>query len=490
MVAPKNDKKRPFGRRLFLRGAGTVALGLPFLESFVRRPQRAKAAPEDWSFAIWVRQGNGVAQADLTWDAARAEPDRFWPRATGALTRDGLAAEDGRALRELADYADEMLAVAGLRFAFPGNGCGHSGGGNQCLTAARVSDTPSGNESLAMGESVDNRIARALNPASNTEPLTLFTGRKSGFLPEVMSYRGPRDIRAAENNPMNAYMRMFGLAGMDVDVINSIRNRRMSVNDLVREEMNHLLGRDLSGADRRRLDLHFSSIRDLEVLMGCRLPEMDEMAMEGIDPLSGGNYQAASRMHMDLIALGVACGYTRSATLQLGNGNDGTEHTIPGVNGGAALPRFHQISHRIYSDGSEGPPIEGAQLMHHEIDKMHLRLFRHLLDQLAARTTPDGRLLDLGVTCMTNDLGAGVSHTYNNVPFIFVGSAGGNLRTGRYVDVRDGSAYVPHNRMFNTVLNAVGVRNADGSLVDDFGDSSLPRGQLDAMIDPSGPAWS
>ena len=82
-----------------------------------------------------------------------------------------------RAVNELADYADKLLMVRGTKFAFPGNGCGHSGGGNQCLTAAKVSDDPSGNESLAMGESVDNRIARELNPASNPDPLTLYAGR-------------------------------------------------------------------------------------------------------------------------------------------------------------------------------------------------------------------------------------------------------------------------------------------------------------------------
>ena len=238
----RKTSQQPFSRRLFLRGAGTVALGLPFLETFSRFGARAGAQPPTDSFAVWLRQGNGIAQA------GNREPERFWPRATGPLTTDGLAAESDRALSELAPYADKILAVAGLRFAFPGNGCGHSGGGNQCLTAARVSDTPSGNESLAMGESVDNRIARELHP--EREPLTLFTGRKSGYLPEVMSYRGPLDLRAGENDPFNAYMRMTGLAGMDIELINRIRQRRMSVNDLVRDQMSALLRTDLSADDR------------------------------------------------------------------------------------------------------------------------------------------------------------------------------------------------------------------------------------------------
>src|SRR5690606_12123758 len=99
--------------------------------------------------------------------------------APGPLDSASLAAMSDRATSELAPHADKLLLVKGLRFAFPGNGCGHSGGGNQCLTAARVSDDPAGNLSLAMGESIDNRIAAELN-TDGTEPLTLYAGKMSG----------------------------------------------------------------------------------------------------------------------------------------------------------------------------------------------------------------------------------------------------------------------------------------------------------------------
>jgi len=476
-----------FPRRWFLRGAGGAVLGLPFLDVFRRRAAHAQEMPPP-RFAIFCRQGNGVAQAEsfgavAGGRAAADEPEQFYPRDHGPLTRDILAGQSDRALSELADYADQLLVVSGTRFAFPGNGCGHSGGGNQVLTAARVSDTPSGNESLAMGESIDNRIARELNDEGR-EPLTLFVGRKSGYLPEVLSYRGPRDLRSAENVPFNAYMRMSGLAGSDADLINAIRTRRRSVNDLVRDQMQSLLSRsDLSGGDRRKLELHFDSIRDLEVLMTCKLDEMREMELEGIeDPHSDGNYQVVARMQMDLLTLGVACGYTRTGTLQFGNGNDNTRHTIPGVNGGGQLPPFHQISHRINSDGSEGSIIEGAVDLHHEIDKMHLRLFRYLLDRLSAY-----EILDQGVAALTNDLGAGVSHTYRNVPWVLAGSCGGNLNVGTYLDARGGGDWVTHNQLFNVLLSAVGVRKEDGSLVDDFGDASLDRGFIAGMIATDAP---
>ena len=462
-------RERGVGRRAFLRGVGAVSVGLPLLDAFA---PRGVSAAEMARCAVFIRQGNGVAQA------GNGEPERFWPKALGALTKAGMQAESDRAIKELANYADKLLLVRGTRFAFPGNGCGHSGGGNQVLTAAKVSTDPKGQYSLAMGESVDNRMATAINPGAR-EPVTLLTGSTEGYLPVVLSYRGAKQLRGADSDPFNVYKRMMGLAGMDQGTIDQVATRRKSVNDLVRSQLQGLLGqKSLSGEDRRRLDLHMSAIRDLEVKLACTLPELRQRELDGINPMDGKNYETVTQMHMDLVALSFACDYSRVATIQMGQGNDGTQFTIPGYRGGQQLPRFHQISHRIFGDGDVGDPIDGAQEMHHEIDKLHARLFRYLLDKLASYSQPNGTLLDNSVAVWTNDLGHGVSHNYVNIPWVIAGSAGGYLKQGQYVDAGN----VTHNQLLNTLLNAVGVRKADGSLVDDFGDPSLKQGQISGML--------
>ena len=207
---------------------------------------------------------------------------------------------------------------------------------------------------------------------------------------------------------------------------------------------------------------------------------MRQRELDGINPVDGNNYVTVTQMHIDVIALAFACDYSRVATLQMGQGNDGTQFSIPGFRNGEKLPRYHQISHRIFSDGAEGDPIEGAQEMHHEIDKLHARLFVYLLDKLSSSSAPNGKgtLLDNSVAAWTNDLGHGVSHTYENIPWVLAGSAGGYLKQGQYID----AGKVTHNQLFNTLLNAVGARKADGSLVDDFGDSSLKPGQISGML--------
>lgn len=459
-----------YPRRAFLRGLGTVAVGLPLLDAFAPRRARAADAPAP-RCAVFIRQSNGVAQAGM------GEPERFWPSQLGPISAESLRAEPDRALIELADHANKLLLVSGTRYPFKGTPCAHSTGSAQILTAADVtSEDPAGLAALALGESIDNRVAAAINPAGR-DPLTLITSAiLPGNVAMVLSYRGPRQPRAAENNPWSVYKRMTGLAGMDEAVIAQIAARRKSVNDLIRAQLKALLGRkDLSREDRRRLDLHFSAIRDVELKLACTLPEMRQRDLEGIDPVDGDNYVPVTRMHMDLIALAFACDHTRVATLQMGQCGDITAFSVPGFRDGERLPGYHAVSHRaIRNDGSPGDAIEHAQDMHHEIDKLHARLFKYLLDKLASYA-----LLERGIAVWMNELGHGVSHSLTNVPWVIAGHGGaGYLKQGQFIDAGD----VPHNRLLNTLLNALGVRKPDGSLIDDFGDATLDKGEISSLI--------
>lgn len=455
-------------RRRFLKGVGGVTVGLPFLEALL--PRHAKAALGDEKpYAIFCRQGNGVAQA------VDEEPERFWPSfGLGAVTGAALTADTGRAVSELGPYGDRLSLLKGIDFAFEGNGCGHSGGGNQCLTAARVSQDPSGSRSLAEGESIDNLIAKQLGGA-DPEPLTLYVGQKRGYLDEVLSYRGPQQLRGAENNPYNVYVDLFGLSNVDPTIVEKLRRRQKSVNDLVRGEMQTLLSRtDLSAADRQRLDLHFQSIRDIEVELVCGLGAGEVAGLKALEAAVSDDDRFADvcKAQMDLIALTLACGAKRAVTLQWGSGNDQTEHTVDGQR----QKSFHKISHRIDSDGDMGPPIPNADILHHKIDRIHLSLFKYLLDKLDGYKLANGSLLDLGVTVYLNDLSQKY-HSYRGVPYILVGSAGGKLKTGQYLDLG-----VTNNKVLNTIGAALGCTNAAGAPLDDFGDVSLSPGGIPQLV--------
>ncbi len=472
----KGFGKRPFPRRLFLTGTAGVTVALPFLETFAKKGARA-ATPDDPGFVVFMRQGNGCSQAMPF--SNPSEPEMFWPRNLGALTTASMAADGDRALSELSGHADKLLLVRGVDGAFSISGCGHARGALQALTAQPTGDSEASNNSLALGESLDNRVARELNP-DGRGPLTLAAMRPYNFLDSVLSYRGPNDRRGAQTNPKVAFDNIMGVVNIDETEANAIAARRQSVNDLVRDQMQALLGRtDLSTDDRGRLDSHFTAIRDLEI----RLSECSPLDAQTVNAINGidGDHQNGDRivevaeLHIDVIALAISCGYTHAATLQIGNGNDSTRYRWLGEQ----FPSYHWISHRIFADGSDGDPIPDAQAKHNAVDRIHARLFSRLIDKLSAYTTETGTLLDKGVVAWINDLSNGPPHAITNMPYVLAGSADGYLRTGAYVD----AGGVTHNKLLNTIATAVGLRKGNGSPVDDFGHQSLEGGLIDEMID-------
>ncbi len=468
-------------RRRFLIGLGGVAVALPLLDSLDwaanrRSRRRAGVARADDGVphpVVVVRAGNGVQQH---WNT---EPEHFWPAATGAISSAILGGSPNadRATSELAMYAGKLNLVKGLNRPFGTPACGHAESLPQVLTAAQNTGGTA-NAPLALGMSVDWRIANQLNP-SGREPMVLMAGPSTAYIAEGLSWRESGMRTSAERSPRNQYMRMMGISGAPPDVQRRIVSRRMSVNDLVRAQLHDLIGSPvLSSVDRSRLQQHFDAIRDTELsVMACDADPALVTALDAIaDPTGNDVRPEVVRRHMDVIALAFACGYTRAATLQIGEGNDQTQYTI----GGTLLPRFHWISHRIYSDGADGAPIPQAVELHAQVDRLQMQLYRYLLDKLDAIASPVAghTLLDESLAIWTNDLSAGPPHGGTDVPWLLAGSAGGKLRTGQFVDLGG----VTTNKMLNTILTAAGCTKPDGSPVDDFGDASLSPGLIDSLL--------
>ena len=88
-------------------------LGLPLLETFMARTAAAQATARS-PFVLIVVGDNGVVQAGVDLQV-HSEPEKFWPSATGTLTKASLTADKAtRSIGELADYAEKLLVVKGL----------------------------------------------------------------------------------------------------------------------------------------------------------------------------------------------------------------------------------------------------------------------------------------------------------------------------------------------------------------------------------------
>lgn len=471
-------------RRLVLRGLGGVALSLPLLESFGRATAKAQDAAGDTAYAIFLRQANGVACAQNSPLGDEMEPERFWPTATGALTEATLS---GRALDELLDHASRLLVVNNINMNDFDYGDGHARGAMQGLTARGPTVDAAGGDSEASGESLDHRIGRELNP-SGRDSLFMYSGSNNGWLGGAcISYRDSGVRRAPEVNPRAAYEAMAGGGGgLSNEAATLLRQRQMSINDLVRAQMQRLMGSSrLSSVDRDKLDLHFTNIRELEVAMGCTLPADQASGLSAGDDLvesdDGMDVVAITKLHMDVAAVAVACGYTRSVAIQVGNGNDGSIRYRD--SSGNLMENFHYISHRRLSHDSSGAVIANSDLLHHQVDRHFARMFKHLLDRLHAYAMPTGgSLLEHGVSVWYNDLGNGPDHSPNNTPFILGGGAGGFFKQGQHIRVSGDDWAENHKRMLNTIGSAVGLRNDAGEYLDDFGDPELQGGVLSDVM--------
>jgi hypothetical protein len=442
-------KRRGINRRAFLTGVGGVAIGLPFLEGLPARSAWAQDSPP--VFTLFVVAQNGVVNKN------------FFPSTIGALTEASLSGAGDVATSVLAPHASNLLFIKGINYALRnGKGCGHSEGNVMTLTGLEPGS--SGNSAHSSGPSADTLIAKALG---GEDPLALYCGNK-GFIAERISFKaaGAGQVRAADTNPYLLYSKVVGLTGSAPTtpgtppatnpIAQELANQRNSVNDLVREQLTSLKNSPaLSRADRDRLEQHFQAIRDFEVDIGTMIPSGGGCSAAGLPieeyealksgfKFTGANMEKYVKLHMQAVALAFGCGYSRTATLQWGDGTDGTMYDVPANKGAGYGWSFHQLSHRIKSDSASGndPTAEQA---HHEIDGVRMKTLLAGLDTFKAHG-----LESTAQIVWTNTIADGPSHSAHGVPMIVWGSGGGYLKQGTFIDGKG----VANAKVLNTLMAA------------------------------------
>lgn len=493
------SKFSQFSRRRMLQGFGGVALGLPFLETFA--PKMAYGQE-----AVTKRLGvffccNGVNM------------DRWFPQgAYGELTEDKLV---GTANEVLLGFREKLLFPRGVHMSPRGynhddppagtGGDDHGKGMAHKLTA-QFADRDNW---LALGPSLDHVVAKEINPGESgarRPPLNLMVGRPAGYRGlDFISYSESGQAVAPINNPWNAYSDFINLGGGNSDsgaATDRISRRRQSVLDLVRDQFDELRRAGLSRDDREKLDAHFTAIRTIETQIGsgglaCNDAALFELVREfegaGDRVTQDSFYAAIADLQVDIMAVAIACDFTRVATMQFDRGSGGPTFSWDGMD---HPYNHHALSHGKNDGGCFGgsgdrdscADVAGYEDMLFEIDAWHQGKFARLLQRLDSYKEGDGRsVLDNSVMLYTNELTNGREHNYLDQPYILAGSAGGYFKQGQYVglgnqnDPSDWEA-APHNRLLNTLLNSMGIASDWFGAAEGSGGNTMQSGIYDALL--------
>lgn len=493
------SRVKPLSRRKFLRGFGGVTLGLPFLEALAPRGLRAAEASAIKRFGVFFCCNGVNMERWFPWQDFRSLDPR------------SLA---GTANEPLSPHAGKLLYPRGVHMTPRGYGRDDGGGDDHGKGMAhKLTAYPATEDNwLATGPSIDQVIASQINPGeegSRRSPLTLSVGRPSlyrGF--DYISYTLEGRPVAGINNPWHAYAQFINLNAGGTDSAaarDRLTLRRQSVLDLVSDQFDDLKRAGLSSADRQKLDAHFTAVRSVEVsagelagALGCRDADLETRARayENAtvrDVQRDADFPTIVDLQIDVMALALACDYTRVATLLLGRGSGGPTYTWDGMN---HEYNHHKLSHGKVRDDCFGEStadgclnVPGFEDMLFDIDRYHQAKFARLLDRLDGYTEEDGKsVLDNSVMLCTNELSDGKAHSFMDLPYVLAGSAGGYLRQGEYVLLGDASRLsaddqtAPHNKLLNTLVNAMGIQSDWFGLPEGQGGDTMQGGVYESLL--------
>lgn len=423
-----------WNRRDMLRGVlggAAFTVGLPWLESTA---QACDGFPK--RFLVWI-WGNGN------------RPNRWTPVDEGP----GFTLSDQ--LMPLAAYHDKFSVITGLSVLYPNN-VPHWSGIGGLLTGAEVG----GNDEdwLVNATSLDQQVANAIG--SDTIYRSLQVGVSTS---NVFSWNGPNAQNPGEVDPLTLYNRLFGPTFVEPGsegVVDPGLGFRRSALDAVLDDLNRLSNR-VSANDRVRLDQHATGIRELEGRL-ARL-ELDPPSFEAcvrptepapVYPDIDGRPQLQARhaAHADLIAMALACGQTRVATVQWSEPVDNV--------------LYHGASDGHHNQTHNEP---GNQPEVHAITVQIMEGFARFLQALDAIPEGPGTLLDHSLVLGCSDVSEGRTHSLDEMPVVIAGGACGALRMGQHFRYNRRNS----NALGLSLLRAMDVQVSDYGTADYVDDSGL-----------------
>jgi len=461
-------------RRAVLRGAGTIAIGMPFLEIMEGSSARAQAATTTPKRFLTVFQPGGTVHDD-------GSGANKW-RPTGTETAPVL----GPILAPLQPMMDakKLLIVDGLDM-ISKSGEQHQAGIIAWLTGTAQQNAPTngglpGTSSYASGPSVDQVIATKISSgkkqiASLEMAVRWGTGKAHGLLSPISCANFEDSMKASpiapRIDPVQIFKDLFGslnTGGTADPAVTAANDRRKSILDHVVGEYNSLIPK-LGTADRMTLQQHLDKLRELEMGLSavaqasanCAKPmQVDTSGYNPGSGICGNNCGAADTgdnkdiatdtlipkvgtYMMDMMVMALACDLTAVGTFQWSDTE--AKHTFPWLN----LSEHH---HFYQHDG--GFKAAECQKIATWYSTMHLYLLQ-AMDKIVMGAD-NHTLLDETVVFFGSEISQPPTHTNTDMPFMLAGGAG-SFRGGRWVRYTDKTNNKnSHNNLLVSILNMFG----------------------------------
>lgn len=459
-------------RRAVLRGAGSIAIALPWLEIMSDdRPARAQTAPTPAKRFVAVYQPGGTVRAKYT--------------PTGTETNFTLSP----ILAPFEAVKSKILVIDGLDMK-----CAdqtklqveqHQGGSVGLLTGAVQPGAGNYPKSPSIDQVLAGRLSAGKARASIQVAVRWATGKSHGLIHPINALNfeaePPHAPIPPRLDPQQIFNDLFGSAvpnmpSGDTESIAALRKK--SILDFVDKRYVALAAR-LGAADRMKLEQHLTKIRQMEMAIdampspttgSCTPPE--KVDTSNYNPRSGLNADndgkvkdnktdaaipLVGKFMMDMLVMALACDITGVVTLQWSDTE--AKHTFPWLN----LSEHH---HFYQHDGGFRPA---------ECEKIctwYSQQHAYLLEQMQNVDMGGHSLLDESIVFFGSELQDPPAHAKNNMPFLLAGGGGG-LRTGRWLRYNG----LPHNQLLVSLLNLCGDSRTS------FGDSRFNGGPL-----PSNPS--
>jgi len=431
-------------RRAVLRGAGTVAIALPWLEIMgSERPAVAATAKAKRFLAVYTPGGTVM--------------EKWTP--TGTETTVILSP----ILSPLAPVQKNLLVLSGIDMK-SASGEQYQSGMIAWLTGtAQLISPPNGRGTLysAGGPSIDQLLADKISSTQKKKSLQIAlrwgTGKAHG-LPspiDIVNYADDQPCTqiAPQLDPVAIWQDLFGSLGStpspgaawDKSILDAGAHRYES------------LAPRLGVSDKQKLDSHLEHIRTLETRIAtispsCTAPTLADTS--GYNPVSGLNSSdtgsivdlatdsaipKVGKVMMDMMVMAMACDLTAVGTLQWSDSE--AKYTIPWLN--------LLETHKFYENDGGYRPAE-LELIYTWYAAQHA----YLLQEMAKVDMGGHTLLDESVVFFGSEVSHPATHSKLNMPFLLAG--GGGLRTGRWVQYDHQS----HNDLLLTILGLFGDTRA------------------------------